>query len=713
MPTIVIDQSTSFLPDQQDGWWDALTKTTTWSTASIDAHTWTVTLPGSQSLVFTSSAGFSTPRFPSDIPTGVVDTISYSVGGGQVMAISGLGSQGLSAAQLSSSPAALINGGETVTGSSGAETIDGGLGTNQIDGGGGADSILGGQGIDTLSGGDGNDTITDFFGAGSISGGNGDDTLRAFGADVHGDAGNDTIDVFGGGASGGDGDDTITSTSNVGVTITGDAGDDRIVIGFAGGPTTVDGGAGNDTVVVDYRGGVFTATQVGNTTLVNVEHVVVSVAGATNLDASALAGPVDLLGSGVPNHLTGAAGGDTISSGGGGDTVTGGLGDDVLDGGNTFFGTMETHPTGIAGVFVNVAATYDLVDYSDAPTGVVVDLNVSLQHTSLGNDQISNFEGVIGSQFSDTLVASKGQQALDFLGNPNGLFSGSRLYGGAGDDQLFGSAANDTLSGGSGADTVQGGAGADLFVLTPDGSTDRVVDFNLGEGDRVQLADPSGATVDASRGLLIWNPASHLLSWDPDSDAGPQAPRPLAVLSGVATFDRSDLAAGFQPSAIRVVAADGSRVETVFDWGSQAWDHTVATVDSHGAVSEYDVYNDDGTFSNSWFDDLGGQAWSIRSAQFDARGQLVTYGYLNDDGTETVWQFDTTNSQPWAHTVQIYSPAGQLEVAALASDDGSSWQRTFDYNNSQPWSVMLDQWNAAGQLISHTVFNDDGTVVTT
>jgi len=43
-----------------------------------------------------------------------------------------------------------------------------------------------------------------------------------------------------------------------------------------------------------------------------------------------------------------------------------------------------------------------------------------------------------------------------------------------------------------GDDTLSGGTGADTFHLSRGGGHDRVLDFNAGEGDRIQL-DPGAA----------------------------------------------------------------------------------------------------------------------------------------------------------------------------------------------------------------------------
>jgi len=74
--------------------------------------------------------------------------------------------------------------------------------------------------------------------------------------------------------------------------------------------------------------------------------------------------------------------------------------------------------------------------------------------------------------------------------------AGARHDGSAGRDQIVGGLGNDTLSGGpgddvlwdgGGADRLTGGAGADLFVLSNDGATDTITDFERGL-DRLDLS---------------------------------------------------------------------------------------------------------------------------------------------------------------------------------------------------------------------------------
>ncbi len=127
-------------------------------------------------------------------------------------------------------------------------------------------------------------------------------------------------------------------------------------------------------------------------------------------------------------NIAGSSYADTLSGDSGNNVLIGGAGADTLIGG----------------------AGRDVVDYSRSTAGVVV--NLADQTASGGyavGDQVSGFEGVSGSQYSDTLTGSS---------------AANTLIGGDGDDLLIGGDGDDTLLGGSGGDTLRGGAGADSLA---------------------------------------------------------------------------------------------------------------------------------------------------------------------------------------------------------------------------------------------------------
>jgi Ca2+-binding RTX toxin-like protein len=93
------------------------------------------------------------------------------------------------------------------------------------------------------------------------------------------------------------------------------------------------------------------------------------------------------------------------------------------------------------------------------------------------NDSLSGDNGadlVYGNLGSDTLDGGAGADIV---------------RGGQGDDVLNGGSGADFVSGDLGSDTMTGGTGADSFHVFTGTGADRILDFSLAEGDRVQL-DP-------------------------------------------------------------------------------------------------------------------------------------------------------------------------------------------------------------------------------
>jgi Ca2+-binding RTX toxin-like protein len=150
----------------------------------------------------------------------------------------------------------------------------------------------------------------------------------------------------------------------------------------------------------------------------------------------------------------------------------------------------------------------DWASYQDSSAGVHVDLfgGFGLNGDAAG-DTLDSIENVFGSAHGDTLVGNAQGNMLKGAGGEDSLlgFSGNdRLYGGAGEDQLFGlndndmlygDAGDDTLEGGLGRDEMYGGADADTFVWNATAETatngfiaDRIMDFDAGEGDQIDLS---------------------------------------------------------------------------------------------------------------------------------------------------------------------------------------------------------------------------------
>ena len=103
-----------------------------------------------------------------------------------------------------------------------------------------------------------------------------------------------------------------------------------------------------------------------------------------------------------------------------------------------------------------------------------------------GNDTLS-----IEGNFTGNATMGAGNDLVTLHGSAHG----GMVDGGAGNDTLVGDAGNNILVGGTGFDVLTGGAGADTFVwkagdagTTGAPSTDVVSDFNIDEGDKLDLS---------------------------------------------------------------------------------------------------------------------------------------------------------------------------------------------------------------------------------
>ncbi|TAJ72223.1 MAG: calcium-binding protein [Phenylobacterium sp.] len=188
--------------------------------------------------------------------------------------------------------------------------------------------------------------------------------------------------------------------------------------------------------------------------------------------AGIFGGADQITGSFQADRLGGFAGGDTINAGEGNDTVTDTGGANYLRGD----GGADSLQGG--------------VDFDDINGNVGADTI----RGGLGDDW------VVGGKDDDLIFGDDGGDLV------YGNLGADTCEGGAGADIVRGGQGNDTLSGGPGDDFVSGdrgddvmtgGLGADRFHSSSDAGLDRVLDFSLAQGDRVQL-DP-GTTYSVSQ----------------------------------------------------------------------------------------------------------------------------------------------------------------------------------------------------------------------
>ena len=214
--------------------------------------------------------------------------------------------------------------------------------------------------------------------------------------------------------------------------------------------------------------------------------------GANTAAKLAIFSGADLInGSDTIDRLRGYGGDDTINGGGGNDFIDGGDGNNIIRGG-----------TGDDVITVSSGTNYLRGDDGDdvilGGTGFD-DINGNQGHDTIDGGP-SGGDWLVGGQGNDLITAEAGDGLLyGNLGNDTliGSPGADIVRGGQGDDSLQGGAGNDFISGDRGNDTESGGPGADIFHTSQDAGIDKVLDFHLTEGDRVQL-DP-GTTYTVSQ----------------------------------------------------------------------------------------------------------------------------------------------------------------------------------------------------------------------
>ncbi|MEL7429541.1 MAG: type I secretion C-terminal target domain-containing protein [Pseudomonadota bacterium] len=164
-------------------------------------------------------------------------------------------------------------------------------------------------------------------------------------------------------------------------------------------------------------------------------------------------------------------------------TSTGGSVSD-LGGGNWLF-------TGTAAEANTLAVIGDGVD-GEFPIGISV---VMVDGVSTGTPVTGSVDLTIDPVADQNISGSNIGEPLNGAGGNDtitGLGGNDIIIGGAGDDIIDGGADDDQITGGLGADTLTGGAGADTFIWDAidilSGATDQITDFNVAEGDVLDLS---------------------------------------------------------------------------------------------------------------------------------------------------------------------------------------------------------------------------------
>jgi Ca2+-binding RTX toxin-like protein len=331
-----------------------------------------------------------------------------------------------------------LAGGDTLTGGRGADTLDGGEGIDSLGGGDGDDWLIGGGGADSMDAGAGLDVIelragdSPMDGAVTLM-----DRIKGFGDDLL---------LFRGGV-------TPTAANFIEEDLGAAGARPRALELYAQGYEYIAIQVGAQVQVFAPRIGVSVLLDNYSTSFLSLINI------RNEPPVRAPSGPAtmgdDLLTGAGNDTLDGLTGADTIVEASGTNYLRGGEGNDSIVGGSGFD-----------------------------------DIN-----GNMGNDTCASGGGddwVVGGKDNDSLVGSAGANLV------YGNLGADTCDGGAGNDVVRGGQDADVLNGGEGDDyvsgdrgddTVTGGAGADIFHSFGEAGVDLITDFNLAQGDRVQL-DP-------------------------------------------------------------------------------------------------------------------------------------------------------------------------------------------------------------------------------
>jgi Ca2+-binding RTX toxin-like protein len=310
---------------------------------------------------------------------------------------------------------------------------------------GGADTLTNVQGIhgsianDVLNGSPTNGPTGTFFNSISLHGRQGDDTINGFGLTIN------RVDYSSATAA-------VSVNLNAGTATDGLGGTDSLInvvrVRGSNFNDTIIGGEANDVLetpalgshFLDGAGGV-NQYRFSNSDWTTPTSVLIDL-GTTPTDGSGYIGFV-IKPAGITdtlirfNQARGSDGDDTLYGTPGDDKLIGLAGNNILDG----RGGSNTLEYGAA--FAGRAPTH----------GVVVDLAAGRATNPWdGTDTITNFQGVIGTPFADSLTGSNQAETLT---------------GGAGNDLIIGGGGRDTLDGGAGDDVILIGTTtlADIYAL--------------------------------------------------------------------------------------------------------------------------------------------------------------------------------------------------------------------------------------------------------
>ncbi len=237
------------------------------------------------------------------------------------------------------------------------------------------------------------------------------------------------------------------------------------------------GGVINRILIVGFRGLEITGLNVSAARFTELAPF------DAQLRAELLAGDDTFIALDAHDTIRGYGGNDSISAAAGNDDVDGGAGSDTVSGGA---GADRITDSGGGANYLRGDDGDDFisggVDFDD----INGNMGADTAQGGLGQDWVvggKDNDSLSGGADYDLVYGNLGADTCDG-GEGNDI-----IRGGQDNDVVRGGDGDDYVSGDRGDDTMTGDAGADIFHSFGEAGVDRVTDFSLAQGDRVQL-DP-------------------------------------------------------------------------------------------------------------------------------------------------------------------------------------------------------------------------------
>jgi Ca2+-binding RTX toxin-like protein len=483
--------------------------------------------------------------------------------------------------------------------------------------------------------------------------------------------------------------------SSVGQNIKGSSGNDIIYGG--GGEDSIDGGLGADEMHGGANTDLFYVDNIGDQIITSagqgIDIIYTSLASYTLPEFISILtsnGPIGYNGTGnaAANAIYGnidpnLAAIDVLRGGGGIDYLFGGTGNDVylLDAdGATDYGAEEGTQMfrGRLDLSLATSATTTVFGTITLIGNGALGLNGSetgygstTTGGGIGTDIFLGVDGVLGSQFADTMVGSTGVEIFDGRGGDD------ILDGGGGADIVIGGAGNDRITYDA-LDSMNGGDDIDFLLI---GSMQIPDHFDLVENE-FEFAEAHHVD---SANIYNWTQLFY-------------------------TYDNQ-----WRLSQQDIFYDDTTRILTFYDTTmTKVWVTQRADYNASGQLTQTVLDLDSGTKVYEEYDVANTMIWSSLRTDYNASFQRLQQVLILDNGTRVYEEFDVDGDDPntnddWSSLRTDYNAALQWTQQVTNYYNGLHVYEQYDPADLQTWSYYRNDYDNTYHLLNSKLVDDSGT----